>query len=824
MADPAKLSQTSPISEPDSLFQNTSFTLTVSSDDELCRSGSTSCGTRLDPSQAAFQNTSDHGLPTSGNARLPTLSNENSDDDDANRSTKNSIMVDRADLMDASGGRSQATSTRGYSLIAKLPEQSKKPQPGKLLKGFRDRLDCLSKDGVESSRKAGILKTWKWEVINCFLAVGLTGSMYTILRRYDGERIPDWVTGINLSTLIALMATILRTMLVYVASEIIGQAKWNYLASGGQPKQTAPVRRLIETSRFNDASQGLLGAVRILPTIIRDPATLMAVMVMIISLGTGSFVQQAIQTQSCQFPVDGAHASLPISRNFTASKGKGDGRSRFGPTDISNMLVALSSALAPENEGLGPPIAFVCSTGNCTFENPDNLAHSTLGVCSSCVDTSSLITSSGWESTRLEPSVMMNPETGEPIEVPSASFHFTANYALPNGMSIQASFNNLTSSYQDTALLVSADQLGLNWAGDLIDSEMKAVSQWAFANVTVLSSTWLPTSSGYTDYVAATCTLYPCLRSYNAAVISGELGEVVLGTIPTAPNVAASFSQDKTNEDIQQAMQEYGGNPLIYGTDTGTLFQAIQSPCLVNNTIWTKENQSSNLETQRVILLHADPDSSGGRRIMIANTTAPEECIFGMDVVAQSDFLSFMTDTTFNGNCSAFSEINDVEVATQVSCGKAYWLASFYSVEGTTAAAIIKQIEAFTDRLSNKMRMGLLNDPEFVSGQVLQATVCSRMQYCWLAFPAVLVGATNGLLAWTMFQSFRRRGRVMVWKTSILPLLFYSEQFVVQNAEDVSSDSTELLRRKEGAREPLLDLGQMEAEARQRIVRFEAFS
>lgn len=87
----------------------------------------------------------------------------------------------------------------------------------------------------------------------------------------------------------------------------------------------------------------------------------------------------------------------------------------------------------------------------------------------------------------------------------------------------------------------------------------------------------------------------------------------------------------------------------------------------------------------------------------------------------------------------------------QIDCEEEYWLARFYSDDGTTADSIIKRFEAFADRLSNKMRMGLLDDAESVSGQVLQATVCSKIHYSWLTFPAVLVTVTTGLLAWTMF-------------------------------------------------------------------------
>jgi hypothetical protein len=195
-----------------------------------------------------------------------------------------------------------------------------------------------------------------------------------------------------------------------------------------------------------------------------------------------------------------------------------------------------------------------------------------------------------------------------------------------------------------------------------------------------------------------------------------------------------------------------------------------------------------------------------------------------MDIVVAREYLQYaITSISFNQGCSVYWDVKNPEGTTTVSCESASWLARFYSKEGTTTATIIKRIEAFTGCLWNKMRMGLLHRPEMF-GQALQMTICPRIQFSWIAFPAALVVTTNGLLASTMFQSYLRRGRVMVWKTSILPFLIYGEQFVVQNAEDMSVDPTESLGRGEAAREPLLDLDQMEIEGRQRKIRFNSFN
>lgn len=98
-------------------------------------------------------------------------------------------------------------STQGYSRVTKLPQQSRSLESGKLFDKFRNHPDFRSEAVIEPPKTGNTLKLWKWEVFNCVLAIGMLGSMYGILLQYDEKPIPDWGTAINLSTLIALMAT-----------------------------------------------------------------------------------------------------------------------------------------------------------------------------------------------------------------------------------------------------------------------------------------------------------------------------------------------------------------------------------------------------------------------------------------------------------------------------------------------------------------------------------------------------------------------------------------------------------------------------------------
>jgi hypothetical protein len=321
------------------------------------------------------------------------------------------------------------------------------------------------------------------------------------------------------------------------------------------------------------------------------------------------------------------------------------------------------------------------------------------------------------------------PDTYE--EVPAV------NYSLPNGMTIEAVIGG--SDYHTTSLLTNTTSTvgssDIEWAGGLIAPRMKALSQWSFANVTIFTSNWHEDKNGFTDYVAVTCTLYPCLRSYRASVTNGKLKESLVGTSPLAPNVVPLFSTDITAEEIEQI--DYPQfNAAIYGTHPGVRFQAVQSPCLVGDTIWKNTNISAVADNQPMLMLHADP--TGKRRFILEKIIAPSTCIYSMDIVAWSDLESIMDSHLFNTRCDAGSYSDAGVRHMQLDCGNAFWLAKFYNATGTTAIAITEQIGAFTDRLSNKLRMGLLSQPEAVFGQVHETTVCNAINYQWLLYPTIL--------------------------------------------------------------------------------------
>ncbi|KAI1441022.1 hypothetical protein F5Y02DRAFT_422479 [Annulohypoxylon stygium] len=532
---------------------------------------------------------------------------------------------------------------------------------------------------------------------------------------------------------------------------------------------------------------------------------------MVSSLGTSPFVKQAILTDVCQIPLDGVNSRLNISRNFTGLW-QNSGKSLKESLEFPNLQDAAASSLFQDiTVGKSTSLAMDCPTGNCTFSNSgiDGI-YSTLGICSSCIDTSSLISSFQWgkeDSGRIYyfgNNTLRRWNYSDPNN--------WTNYTLPNGMSIMT-------KEHFTGLTVNVSPKTIEWTGNLLKPEMKALSQWAIANINVLTSNWHEGTKGFTEYISVTCSLYPCLRSYRGSVTNGVLNESLINAIPAMPNVIDVFPPNITIEEIYNATYTELYNithsyyPMLFFE--ATKLQAIQSPCLVGNTIWTHANTSPSIDSQPLLFLR--PDVTGKQQFIVENTTAPKDCIFSMGINAWSDFCTIMKETFSDGSCYVQSL---PPVGRSLQCTDKFWLAGLYSDEGITVSGLVRRIEDYTDRLSDKLRMGLLNNPSQVFGQVLYTTVCTNVDYRWLLFPTALVAVTGGLLLWSLIHSWRYRGRELLWKSSVLPFLLYGERFIVQNGEDVSGGSSDSLHVKE---EKSLNLSEMESEAKQRKVRFRGF-
>lgn len=199
--------------------------------------------TWLGTSQSTCHPPLDHQSLTSNDLRMLAMSYEDNASEDSHCVPNNHSIQDPVVRPLKDSRRSSCEkldSTAKYVSIMKLSPRLKTFKPRNVFNRFQNHRSVRYKTAFQAPKGANIFKLWKWEIVNCVLAIGMLASIFGILKRYNGQRIPDWGTTINLSTLVALLATLLRVFLVYVVAEIIGQAKWKYFAGDGRPTERPP--------------------------------------------------------------------------------------------------------------------------------------------------------------------------------------------------------------------------------------------------------------------------------------------------------------------------------------------------------------------------------------------------------------------------------------------------------------------------------------------------------------------------------------------------------------------------------------------------------
>lgn len=575
--------------------------------------------------------------------------------------------------------------------------------------------------------RRGAIAAWLWEVVALVAAFGLLAAIYIILGRQNNQPASNWTFRLNLNTLIALLSTLYRGVIVVIAAEIISQAKWSFFWETTTPKP------LLHFQRFDSASRGGWGATRMLLTAAKynGYASISAV-VILVSFAIGPFTQQAINSvdYNRQLPND-TPASLPIAHMLERSNVSfiNPKSSLFGGEDLNTDAESsiFSAFLDPSSADLD--IDPHCSSGNCVFPSWETgslnyegceMTHATSGLCSTCFDVASLVQ-------------VRNVTSGPDI------------YLLPDG----TNQTSLKEPQSGQSILIMGQPADLSWAGDVIPLQNMTQLRYASANLTLF--TLVPqnsTTNGETVWkkVAVACSLYPCLRSYCASVTNGHLSETLLRTEPMWPDLMTRGPAGKDS-----------------ANDTYT---AVASSCLLNDTVYTASNFSAypNLTEVRVMAPGLAPDYPSLR--------APEQCIFRFESFFSGLLGSYLTFSVFEGFCNN---------GLSIFCQDEYWLARFYEPGMTDATYIADIFSEFSEALTKQFRQGLGKRPDpanDVQGVAVEKITFTVIEWQWLTFPLVLLVVEIVLLLWIVVRTIRYRGEEMVWKSSVLPVIYHRDRFV----------------------------------------------
>ncbi|KAI1640052.1 hypothetical protein F4809DRAFT_592376 [Biscogniauxia mediterranea] len=600
---------------------------------------------------------------------------------------------------------------------------------------------------VYAPAKHHVYRHWIFEGLSAFITLGIMATIYLIMASFDQHTVPDWPFSININTLVALLSTVMRSCMMEVVSEIISQLKWSWFSNP---------RPLSHLQDFENASRTITGAVKLLFIAPTNFLGVLGALVTIFSLGMGPFTQQAIRSVTCPQILPEMQASIPVSHYvpgygglYSSSPGTYD-----IPTDMKGVMV--NGIVNPT--GNDTAMRASCPTGNCTFSSHEGVTHSSIGLCSACIDTTSFVTEMGGGSKE-------------------------RNFSLPNGIWISPE------SDQNYFAVATGD---LSWASSLIHTQLAARAGWAMTNVTVLSITNATCSSsphdassvscphnatyGDTpqDYVATSCALYPCLKNFYATLSQGVLDEFVTST-EVAPINFVEAGIEPEEEESRGLLDDVLGSVLDLlkegllpdkeeVKETNANHTAVKSPCSIDDKLYEISSFSTVPRIPGRSFTSVDIDG-------IVHSV-PNECVYKMGLNYQLAMASFLENNLLKGSCVFNPHQGDF-----LNCGDQWWLHTLYNSKMATFDTLSTAFEQFTTVVTNKMRTtGATNDDlmlhEVVQGTVYQTTMCTEFNWPWLIMPTVLVVSTVAMLLIMIKSNVDDRNHP-VWKSSVLPLLVY---------------------------------------------------
>lgn len=605
-----------------------------------------------------------------------------------------------------------------------------------------------------------VLRFWIWEVLSLCLAIGMLVAIVLVLNHFHGQIVPQWRFSITINTLVALLATIARAAILTAVAEILGQVKWSWFS---RPR---PLNNL---QHFDNASRGLLGSLALPFIASKNLFAVVGSFVVVLSLAIGPFAQQAIKSVDCLQNVSEMNASVPIAHFF----GQGDLLTPGEDIRLDMKGAMINGLVNPT--GNDSKITATCQTGNCTFQSHSNVSYSSIGLCSACIDTTPLVQI-----------ISTDDEFAELFDL--------LNYTLPHG-----SGATVRPFAPGQPVLQATCDSNMSWAASAFTDFYKGVVANSILNTSFLTFTQAPctnvsgvvacphnvTAVGFDnqgdtsrrfelDYVATSCTLYPCLKNYQATVQQGVLNERVVSTVP--------------------ALFKPG---FAHHLDTAPNITVLRDPCVISDVEYSAADLINVARTAGRTFTNVSVDG--------VNYTAPEECLYKLDWQYAECMLYFMDSTIFSGHCAA------IDPAIEVSC-EGWWLSPLYNSLNATFETISDTMDQFAEVVTNKMRTsGSTNYDMFQKdealGVVTRMTICTAFDWQWLLLPISLVAMAAVLLILTMLQNLREY-RQPVWKSSVLPLIFYGI-----NIRSMSSDMEEP--------RPVADLDQLDEQASRMRVRFQ---
>jgi len=567
-----------------------------------------------------------------------------------------------------------------------------------------------------------MLAGWDWilECIYLVLAIGALAAMVSVVATARDEPIGPWRDShlnVSINTVVAILSAILTGTCTFIVGEVTGQTKWQWFEKP---------RKLRDFAWIDSASRGPWGSFQLLYRISIPQSARLAALTTLVGVAVNPFAQNLIATRSCQPELTNQTVLIPTADWYHVKQGEKPRNTIPSPGDFTLWGIDRSNAdpalKASVYSGLwsssttvinASTAGFSCPGVNCTFPR-----YTTLGVCHQCADVSSSIVKS------------CDATLSEQYE---GGYHPQCKWSLPTGQHLN-NWIRINTSYNRTR-----DKISINFA--VMNSTASTIIlphvPGTFTNVTFLVNTTTDPNCGVDSGnncgdimgaptmelkpMAVECSLFPCARTYTAAIFDDRVVET---------EVKRTLGTGNWHRDRGDWAQGLLPTDIAIDPD---------EPC----SSWWPSGQE------------------------------PPPCTYEASaplIIALGDFFwGFWNGTVTGLTWGGAAPDNDV-------------LDVFFSIGVTNFTYVDNILRGISNSMTSAIRLkGGVRDSSSsgprraagpITGQVLRADTCIHIRWAWITLPAAMVFLTSLLLTWTIVLHTSRKRRP-AWKSSALPVLFH---------------------------------------------------
>ena len=456
------------------------------------------------------------------------------------------------------------------------------------------------------------------------------------------------------------------------------------------------------------------------------------------SVATEVFTQSTVQYESCQWFIVDAPASIPKAHTFDPVIDTL--RSGTKTTDMDTKLAIYKGLInPPQNSSASMAGHINCLTGNCTFvQDNDRGSFATLGICHSCRD--------------ITDQCKMDVEPGKTG---------TLFYSLESG-AVTKVFQSVRSMVQllhmvavDTPLPTYIDDYPMFTVETIVISPRncteaeKSSPQCQVGRGTL----WEP--------AASSCSLYPCVKNYNAKVVNGTYTESQVltrnlkNTLAPANNSVPNYWLTTDETFRNGAWTACGETSERTDVNTQEVFASNKTSCLMSDygscqdaeTLWYPPDCVWTFPRRQIAPVVAD-----NLKEKIGNHT----------------LLDYKRNVAYEGEP---------------------YMQRLYRSGGTHMENVLEFMGGISDALTERIRTKGPDSPELqtVPGRTFRTDTCISVRFEWLAYLGSLLFLEIVFLVFVIYVG-KREGFSMDWKSSSLAAFFYPI--------DRDSPEEELLRKE----------------------------